>query len=363
MPLAICNGRQNFVFLVWIEVAIPDSLIQVVALPFEFSEHFISTVYHHDRFAYLSSYEKTLCILKIKTTKKLKELSAFVKKGIFDLSPGLYRNVGIPLIRTSEIKSATINFSSTVFIDEQTHRANAGTQLCPRDIVFTKIGANIGDVALLPDTFDKYNFSQNVVGVSIKDKKLSPYLLMFFLSKTGRAQVMRSVMLSGQGKLELEDIRNYKIPLMSDKFIDAINGIYNRISQNNKKASLLYKQAGQLLSSIIKLDNIARLKENISIKSFSESFGNIGRLDAEYYQPQYEAYKRALHTIDTVSSLCDIHDKNYNPNSEEIYKYIELANVGNSGDISNVELIKGSELPSRARRKVNQGQVIISSVE
>lgn len=86
-------------------------------------------------------------------------------------------------------------------------------------------------------------------------------------------------------------------------------------------------------------------------------------MDAEYYQPKYEAYAKGLHTTDTVSSLCDIHDKNYLPKRDELYKYIELANVGNSGDITDVELIKGSELPSRARRQVNAGQVLVSSVE
>jgi len=51
------------------------------------------------------------------------------------------------------------------------------------------------------------------------------------------------------------------------------------------------------------------------------------------------------------------------PKENKEYKYIELANVGSCGIISDVEIIKGSELPSRARRRVKTGQVIISSVE
>ena len=45
------------------------------------------------------------------------------------------------------------------------------------------------------------------------------------------------------------------------------------------------------------------------------------------------------------------------------YKYIELANIDNSGGISNVEVLLGATLPSRARRLVKAGQVIVSSVE
>ena len=51
------------------------------------------------------------------------------------------------------------------------------------------------------------------------------------------------------------------------------------------------------------------------------------------------------------------------PKPKEIYKYIELANVGSNGDISTPEKIIGEKLPTRARRKVKTGQVIISSIE
>lgn len=55
-------------------------------------------------------------------------------------------------------------------------------------------------------------------------------------------------------------------------------------------------------------------------------------------------------TAGTIGSKCKIYDKTYNPISNKEYQYIELANIGKSGEIENVELILGSELPSRARR-------------
>lgn len=82
----------------------------------------------------------------------------FAKKGIFDLSPDLYVTHGIPLIRTSEIKDPLIDFSATAFLEEKTHETNKKTELNSGDIVFTKIGAYIGDVAVLPPKYEKYNF-------------------------------------------------------------------------------------------------------------------------------------------------------------------------------------------------------------
>ncbi|MBQ6296537.1 MAG: hypothetical protein IJK81_02460 [Selenomonadaceae bacterium] len=65
----------------------------------------------------------------------------------------------------------------------------------------------------------------------------------------------------------------------------------------------------------------------------------------------------------TVSELCEIHDKNFMPNPKTIYKYIELANVKSNRNISTPDEILGEELPTRARRMLKKGQVIISSIE
>lgn len=65
----------------------------------------------------------------------------------------------------------------------------------------------------------------------------------------------------------------------------------------------------------------------------------------------------------TVRSSCILYDSNYAPVDNVEYKYIELANVDNAGGISNVDVLFGAMLPSRARRLVKAGQVIVSSVE
>ena len=224
-------------------------------------------------------------------TNKLIDLTYFIKKGIFDLPPTNYLENGIPLIRTSEIKNPTIDFSTTVFINEKINSQNNNTILFTNDLVFTKIGAYIGDVAILPNDYSIYNFSQNVTGISLIDKDNGAYLLSFFLSNIGKTQILRSVMLSGQGKLELADIRNYEIPIVSDVFIKAIQKIYYEKGNYLKQSKSHYLQAEILLLHEIGLTNTVSnlpLTTSINIKNFTSSFGVTGRLDAEYYQPKYE---------------------------------------------------------------------------
>lgn len=80
------------------------------------------------------------------------------------------------------------------------------------------------------------------------------------------------------------------------------------------------------------------------------------------FTPLY-GHNPAFCTSDTVGTLCNVHDKNFVPNADTEYMYIELANVGSSGNINGVEKVLGCDLPSRARRKVKAGQVIIASIE
>ncbi|MDD2476179.1 MAG: restriction endonuclease subunit S [Dysgonamonadaceae bacterium] len=66
---------------------------------------------------------------------------------------------------------------------------------------------------------------------------------------------------------------------------------------------------------------------------------------------------------DLFENICTLKDKNYNPLDKQEYKYIELSNIGKSGDITDCTTALGEELPTRARRKVSSGNIIVSSIE
>ena len=313
---------------------------------------------------YYLSIEKKI---KTKLTSPLSKYSFFAKKGIFDISPEKYKQQGIPLIRTSEIKSPLINFSSTVFLDHETHKEFQTTELQPGDLVFTKIGAYIGDVAYLPNIYSKYNFSQNVAGVKIKkDMISSEYLLCYFLSKYGRSQILRYSMLSGQGKLELEDVRNIAIVEISHKFQKYCSLIINKIEQIKDNMGKFYKDAENLLLENLDPQEIDRKPKLSYVKNFSDT-QNANRIDAEYFHPKYDEIINKIKSYsngwDTFENLIKLRDKNFTPIESETYDYIELANIAKNGSIVNVEKIQGKDLPTRARRKVKKGDVIVSSVE
>ena len=94
-------------------------------------------------------------------------------------------------------------------------------------------------------------------------------------------------------------------------------------------------------------------------------FAATGRLDAEYYQSKYDEIEERIKSgsYELLSDVLDIRDKNFNPKAKSVYKYIELANIGSSGEITGFTEDSGENLPSRARRIVKTDDLLISSIE
>ena len=85
------------------------------------------------------------------------------------------------------------------------------------------------------------------------------------------------------------------------------------------------------------------------------------------YQPKYEndiqLIKNYAGGFDLLQAVCNLKDSNFTPEETKEYQYIELSDIGKMGNITSCTFAAGNELPSRARRKVNTNDVIVSSIE
>ena len=174
-------------------------------------------------------------------------------------------------------------------------------------------------------------------------------------------------MASNQVNFSPAKFREMRIP----KFGHALNAQVNKntfdafeLLENSK---LFYTQAETLLIDTLGMANFSPSDETINVKSFKDSFAATGRLDAEYYQPKYEDYQAHVLAYpcgwQPLMQACNLKDSNFTPDDSTTYKYIELADIANSGGITGCTEAPGNELPSRARRIVDAGDVLISSVE
>jgi len=301
--------------------------------------------------------------LKKLNSKDLDNYCFFIKKGIFDISPTKYKKHGIPFLRVSNTKSFFINDEDMVYLDEETHKENNKTELRKGDIVLSKVGT-IGDAVINLD-YEKVNFSQNNVGIKIKQDEInSAYVIAFFNSKYGRKQIEKQQSGQVQEKIVLDDIKFLKIPRLNNEELIASKVIESKQKQTQSKQ--LYREAEELLLAELGLLDY-QVIHSLTFSTTKKAIEEAHRYDSEYFQPKYAEIIKKIEKYDSgwdlVKNAIHFKDKNFTPKVDQKYKYLALSNISSQGYIQDYQEEFGKDLPSRARRKINTDDLIISSIE
>lgn len=308
----------------------------------------------------ISLYRK-LCSIPYTTIGEI----AFVTDGIHS-SIEYSRDSGINLISATSPKNNLFDLSRQAFITANAHENNPRTALQINDVVVSTVGT-IGNSAvvrshILPANSDRH------VGIIRILTDYSPYFLStFLLSKYGRMQTLRESTGNVQLNLFLYKIRELIIPAFSVERQKEVVSMVIDANEKMEASSNIYVSAENYLLECLGMQDFVANPDAYNIKTLKESFLESGRIDAEYYLHKYEDYANAVSVysggVALLSEVCTIQDGNYTPQAKQAYRYIELANIGKSGDITGCLCQKGEDLPTRARRLVRTGDVIVSSIE
>lgn len=266
------------------------------------------------------------------------------------------------------VTSAILNDNGFEYITKEHHKKLIKTELRPRDVLISCVGANIGCAAIVPDNIGVANIVRNVALIrSTNEDVLNEYLHIFLCTKYGKELYIRMNTGNAQPLVSLDYIKTIPVYIPSMIFQLRIKEKTSKALNNLTHSQTLYLQAEDLLLETIGLKDFRPSQKGTNIKSFKESFLATGRLDAEYYQPKYEDYLQIVRTYPNgfaiLYSICNLKDTNFMPVDNYEYKYIELSNVGKTGNITDYTVEQGGNLPSRARRKINTNDIIISSIE
>ena len=314
-----------------------------------------------------------------------------------------YPERGIPFLRVQNIMPNYFNLNDIVYISNEDDEFLKRSKLKIKDVLLTITGA-YGKAAVVYKDLVGANINQHSVKIEVKN--INPYFLATFInSKHGQLQCHKKITGVTRPALDYRAIKNFLIPMFSKEFqleIEAMVKDSHKSLENSKK---LYKEAEKILYEALGLDAENPLESilsfgeenkiihslrldggnsksyivasptydllkkykglNISIRTYKESYLKTGRLDAEYYQVKYDLIENIIKDYyggyDKLD-ISEIKDDNFIPNEKEKYRYIELANIIN-GNITEPSEYLGENLPTRARRKVRMGDLIISSVE
>jgi len=275
----------------------------------------------------------------------------------------------VRLLSAQSPKSNYFNLSRNVFISKKAHSLNPRTALKLGDIGISTVGT-IGNCAVITEDIIPANCDRDL-GIIRDTKGFFPnFLSTFLLTKFGRFQTTRESTGNVQLHLFLYKIRGIKVPKCSEVFQKCISELVNNAHELRLESKKLYENAENYLLLELEfsdLDKKLEGTENVNIKTYKSSYEVSGRLDAEFYQPMYDKIDDLINSLpegnSKVTDEFEMNFTNYIPEKDKEYKYIELANISDNGVIDSYTLATGNDLPSRARRKVQTGDILVSSIE
>ena len=264
-------------------------------------------------------------------------------------------NIGYPIYRMNEIHSMMCDLEVDKCADISTTELET-FELEDRDVLFNRTNSFqwVGRTRIYKKIDDrKFVFASYLVRFIPDQSKILPeYLATFLNTHAGVADIKRRARQSiNQTNLNLEEVKAIDIPILSIPFQELLKDCFDQAHKLRIESKKSYQQAEQLLLQEIGLADFtprnspplegwipSKMEDGVvnsppkelssqtgvgfNVKSFQESFGTSGRLDAEYYQVKYEEMITEItrQNHDKLSNLVDI-SKSIEPGSANYEEY------------------------------------------
>lgn len=279
-------------------------------------------------------------------------------------------NEGMPYYRGQDMYNLFIENSAPIYISREAYDEPVmhRSYLKKGDVLLSIVGS-IGNSAFVASD-RQATCSCKLAILRSKEKGILPETMLIFIkTKYGQSQIQKFKRGAVQMGLLLEDFDQLFIPLFSKKLQYICKEFIDKIKIFTNEAVRVYSEAEELLIETLGLKNFNCQTESYDVKSFNDSFGKTGRLDAEFYQSYYDEFEQKIKAngFVTASEICSLINYGTVPTSPYTedgsgIPYIKGMNVKNV-EIQNDNLdriVNTSELSEKFYTK--QGDIIISQM-
>ena len=266
-------------------------------------------------------------------------------------------------LEISRISLSNCEYGTTrVEVGEEPDRAHH--ILKKNDVAVSTVRPNRNAVALIRD--DGIVGSSGLSVLRATPDIAAEYLLAFCKTDYFITCLMRADKASMYPAVSNRDVLDIPLLVPGPQFGAQIaESVRNSISRMDD-AQNAYSRAEALLLSSLGLAGWMPEDRLWFVRDYAE-VREAERFDADYFQPKYDEIVNAVKACpggwDALGNLANLKARNYQPEAGLEYKYIELADIGANGEITGCTAEKGRNLPTRARRQVSAGDVIVSSIE
>jgi len=282
--------------------------------------------------------------------------------------PALEPHYGLgdfPFLRVADVKGY-VDFNNCMRIPKEIlpnfptlKVVNAG------DIVLTK-GGSIARAGLITE---EGAASRDLIFINSSklDEVEYVYLSTYFQTDLCNRLLVRSSSLSVQPHLTLTLVRDLDIFKASSEFKEKLLGLIKVSRQKLEQSKTLYAQAESLLLDELGLKDWQPSGEKVAVKSFAESFGKTGRLDAEHYQPKYEELmqliRQSKYEQRALQSLTEpiLNGAEFREFTDEGTPYIRVGDIKKGRvDIENAKKISATEKDLKKNIALKLGDILFT---
>jgi restriction endonuclease S subunit len=269
-------------------------------------------------------------------------------------------------IEISEINTVT-GESKPVEILGQNAPSRAQRIVKEGDVIVSTVRPNRNAVSLI--NREQNGFVCSTGFTVLKAKEIAPeYLFTYLKTKYSINQLERKTTASMYPAINENDILKSLFFKAGDEFQKKVKKLIIEFTKCLQESKLLYSQAEQILLEELGLKDLD-LKDDLFYTTTLKEVRDNNRMDAEYYIQKYEELIAYIRNY--KNGYCGLFDiaqnitTNYDPLKEgEHFRYIELSNIQASiGVIENAKRLRTEDAPSRAKRKLKKGDVIVSSIK
>jgi restriction endonuclease S subunit len=220
--------------------------------------------------------------------------------------------VGYPVLRLNEFDSFFIGVPEKYCsgISEEEFK---NYQLLKGDVLICRTNGNphlVGRASIVPEDTN-FAYASYLFKIRTDENKILPETLVAYLrGRHGRQQINAYSMVGNQTNFSPAKFKEIDIPRFSSELNKKIKNLFDSSFFALTKSKTQYDVAHNLLLSSLGLKNWEPSIKNNNEKSFKESFLEIGRLDAEYYQPKYDELELTIRSHN-FKKIKDIRSDNY----------------------------------------------------
>lgn len=213
---------------------------------------------------------------------------------------------GVRYLRGQDINSAMmLDDRNPVYIPESEYEKLARSHIFRDDVLITIVGANTGQTALVDVAPDKLTANCKLGILRAKRGGIAPaYLHAFLAGRYGQSQVLSAKRGGGQMGLILPDLKALAVARFSETFEKRVAEVSALAHKTNRARRTHVERAERLLLSALGLDGWQAPEPLSYVRSSTEAFAS-GRLDAQHFQPRYQALTDFIDATGEGARLAD----------------------------------------------------------